>query len=68
MCSLRASLLALVTAGVASDAPFLISSTIFGGGRYLASCVNGKGFIGFKVAFDCGDPLTATSRAYAHRH
>jgi hypothetical protein len=31
-----------------SDAPFLISSAIFGGGRYLALLANGKGFIAVK--------------------
>jgi hypothetical protein len=36
------------------DAPFLISSTVFGGGGYLALLANGKGFIGLECSFDYG--------------
>lgn len=52
-----------------SDAPFLISSTIFGGGGYLALLANGKGFIGLETSFDYGGvftfgfgPLTGTGQ------
>lgn len=41
-----------------SDAPFLISSTIFGGGGYLALLANGKGFIGLETSFDYGGVFT----------
>jgi hypothetical protein len=41
-----------------SDAPFLISSTIFGGGGYLALLANGKGFIGVETSFDYGGVFT----------
>jgi hypothetical protein len=41
-----------------SDAPFLISSTIFGGGGYLALLANGKGFIGLESSFDYGGVFT----------
>jgi hypothetical protein len=37
-----------------ADAPFLISSTVFGGGGYLALLANGKGFIGLETSFDYG--------------
>jgi hypothetical protein len=37
-----------------TDAPFLISSTIFGGGGYLALLANGSGFIGLETSFDYG--------------
>jgi hypothetical protein len=40
------------------DAPFLISSTIFGGGGYLALLANGKGFIGVETSFDYGGVFT----------
>lgn len=36
------------------DAPFLISSTIFGGGGYLALLANPEGFIGLEASFDYG--------------
>lgn len=52
-----------------SDAPFLISSTIFGGGGYLALLANGTGFIGLETSFDYGGvftfgfgPLTGTGQ------
>ena len=52
-----------------TDAPFLISSTIFGGGGYLALLANGKGFIGLETSFDYGGvftfgfgPLTGTGQ------
>lgn len=41
-----------------SDAPFLISSTIFGGGGYLALIANAKGFIGLECSFDYGGVAT----------
>jgi len=41
-----------------SDSPFLISSTIFGGGGYLALLANGKGFIGLETSFDYGGVFT----------
>lgn len=41
-----------------SDAPFLISSTVFGGGGYLALLANGKGFIGLETSFDYGGVFT----------
>jgi hypothetical protein len=47
----------LVSIGRA-DAPFLISSTIFGGGGYLALLANGKGFIGLETSFDYGGVFT----------
>ena len=37
-----------------SDAPFLISSTIFGGGGYLALIASSQGFVGFEASFDYG--------------
>ena len=37
-----------------SDAPFLISSTIFGGGGYLALIANTQRFVGFEASFDYG--------------
>jgi hypothetical protein len=52
-----------------TDAPFLISSTIFGGGGYLALLANGTGFIGLETSFDYGGvftfgfgPLTGTGQ------
>lgn len=36
------------------DAPFLISSTIFGGGGYLALLANPQGFVGLEGSFDYG--------------
>jgi hypothetical protein len=41
-----------------SDSPFLISSTIFGGGGYLALLANGKGFVGLETSFDYGGVFT----------
>ena len=40
-----------------ADAPFLISSTIFGGGGYLALIANSQGFVGFEASFDYGGVL-----------
>lgn len=37
-----------------SDAPFLISSTIFGGGGFLALIADPKGFVGLEGSFDFG--------------
>ena len=52
-----------------TDAPFLISSTIFGGGGYLALRANGTGFIGLETSFEYGGvrtfgfgPLTGTGQ------
>jgi hypothetical protein len=50
-----------------SDAPFLISSTIFGGGRYLALLANGKGFIGLETGFDHGDVLAGVGLGLRHQ-
>ncbi len=36
------------------DAPFLISSTIFGGGGYLALIADTQKFVGFEASFDYG--------------
>lgn len=36
------------------DAPFLISSTIFGGGGYLALLADAKGYVGLEGSFDFG--------------
>lgn len=37
-----------------ADAPFLISSTIFGGGGYLALIADSQKFVGFEASFDYG--------------
>jgi hypothetical protein len=50
-----------------SDAPFLISSTIFGGGRYFALRANGKGFIGLETGFDYGDALAGVGVGLRHQ-
>ncbi|MER2252888.1 hypothetical protein ABS772_23495 [Methylorubrum podarium] len=40
-----------------SDAPFLISSTIFGGGGYLALIASSRSIVGFEASFDYGGVL-----------
>jgi hypothetical protein len=50
-----------------SDALFLISSTIFGGGRHLALLANGKGFVGLETGFDYGDALAGGGVGLRHQ-
>ena len=40
-----------------SDAPFLISSTVFGGGGYLGLIADTRKFVGFEASFDFGGVL-----------
>ena len=40
-----------------SDAPFLISATIFGGGGYLALIASSRSIVGFEASFDYGGVL-----------
>jgi hypothetical protein len=50
-----------------SDSPFLISSTIFGGGSYLALLTNGKGFVGLETGFGYGDALAGVGVGLRHQ-